>query len=230
MTYEVGTRGSVRGPSSTVRGLYAIVDLDALAERGLDPLDFAERVLAARPAALQLRSKRATPRATVVALRQLREPARRAGVLYFANDRPDLALLAECDGVHVGQDDLPAALVRRYAPRLAVGVSTHDVDQLDRALSDRPDYVAFGPVFLTLSKEHPDPVVGLERLAAARERCDAHGTPLVAIGGITHARAPLVAQHATAGAAIGALLPDEGETLDGVEARTRALHVALGGA
>lgn len=211
-----------------MRGLYAIVDLDALAERRIDAVAFAERLLAARPAALQVRAKHASPRDTLDVLRAVRGPATRAGVPLFANDRPDLAVAARCDGVHVGQDDLPPSVVRRYAPQLRVGLSTHDADQVEAALAEEPDYVAFGPVFFTLSKEHPDPVVGLERLAAARAACDARGVALVAIGGITAARASQVGLHASAAAVIGALLPEDGE-LSAVEERARALHVALGG-
>lgn len=209
-----------------MRGLYPIVDLDVLSRAGFAPEAFAERVLAARPALIQVRAKHTPPRLALAALERLLPLARRAGSLLFANDRPDLALLAGADGVHVGQEDLPLPLVRRLAPELRVGISTHDLDQLGQALDLRPDYVALGPVFTTTNKENPDPVVGLERLSVAAERARARGIPLVAIGGIDLERAPAVARCGAVGAVIGALLDT---SLEAVEARAIALHRALGG-
>src|SRR5579883_2868346 len=101
-----------------MRGLYAIADLAALAARRIDPLAFADAVLAARPAALQLRAKEAPPRDTLALLRALAPRCHGAGVPLVANDRPDLAVLAGCDAVHVGQDDMPVDRVLRIAPGL----------------------------------------------------------------------------------------------------------------
>ncbi|MCU0683553.1 MAG: thiamine phosphate synthase [Polyangiaceae bacterium] len=208
------------------RGLYALIDTQALGRLGVPIVPFAREVFGARPALAQLRAKGLGSAEFLDLLRQLVPIARAAGVPFFANDRVDLALLAGCDGVHVGQDDLPLAEVRRIAPGLLVGVSTHDEAQANAALSERPSYVAFGPVFATTSKERPDPVVGLERLGAlvARAPC-----PIVAIGGIDGERAPAIAGVGAVGAVIGALLPAPGEGLAGVGPRARALHYALGG-
>lgn len=211
-----------------MRGLYAIVDLDALKSAKITALAFAERVLEARPPLLQVRAKTAAARETLELLRRLAPPCRAAGTLLYANDRLDLALLAGADGVHVGQDDLPIADVRRVAPGLRVGVSTHTPEQLARALAEHPDYVAYGPVFATGSKARPDPVVGLDALAAAARAARAAGCPLVAIGGIDLQRAPLVAGHADLGAVISALVPDD-DNLERVAERARELHAALGG-
>ena len=209
-----------------MRGLYAIVDTASLLALEISPLEFARRVLEARPAALQLRAKQLRARETLALLGELRPLASRAGTPLFANDRPDLALLAGCDGVHVGQDDLPVTMVRRFARGLRVGVSTHDLEQLEAALGEQPDYVAFGPVFATRSKAEPDPVVGLEGLLLARKLCA--GRPLVAIGGIDLERAREVAERADCGAVISALLPPAGD-LDAVADQARRLHLALGG-
>lgn len=212
-----------------MHGLYAIVDVDALAARGLGVIHFARAIVAARPALVQLRAKHLGPRETLSLLRQLRPVCSEAGVQLFANDRPDLAVLAGADGVHVGQHDLDVDEVRRFAPRLAVGVSTHNATELEGALASRPAYVAFGPVFATRSKEAPDVVVGLTDLARAARSAHAAGVPLVAIGGIDlgHARA-IADSGADAGAVIAALLP-EGEDLENITRRARALHAALGG-
>jgi thiamine-phosphate pyrophosphorylase len=220
-----------RGASAKVgpvRGLYAIVDLDFLGQHAVDPLAFADAVLEARPAALQLRAKSAGARDTLALLRALQARAHARGVPLFANDRPDLALLAGCRGVHLGQSDLALADARRLAPELALGVSTHGLEQLDRALVERPAYVALGPIFRTSSKRDPEPVVGLELLAEASRRCRMAGVPLLAIGGLSFDNAASVAPWAALGAVISGLLPASG--LAGVSAMAAALHAALGGA
>jgi len=103
------------------------------------------------------------------------------------NDRADLCLAADFDGVHVGQDDLSPESVRKIigASRW-LGVSTHNPEQVREADRTSADYIAIGPVFATSSKENPDPVVGLEGVRRARELTR---KPLVAIGGITRANA-----------------------------------------
>jgi thiamine-phosphate pyrophosphorylase len=199
-----------------MRGLYAIADIDVLRARGVSPVGFVEALLPARPAALQLRAKSLGARETLALLRALRGPCTAYSVPLFANDRPDLAVLAGCDGAHLGQADLSLADARQVAPGLALGVSTHSLEELDRALAERPAYVAFGPVFSTSSKANPEPVVGLAALTEAGRRCRAAGVPLVAIGGLTLERAALVAEVADAAALISALLPDTG--LGGVQA------------
>jgi thiamine-phosphate pyrophosphorylase len=149
-----------------------------------------------------------------------------SGTALFANDRPDLALLAGADGVHVGQDDLPVAEVRRFAPGLRVGVSTHDLAELERALGEAPDYVAFGPVFATPSKRNHEPVVGLDGLERAHELSVVAKVPLVAIGGIELERATLAGAYAEVVSVIGALLP-AAAGLERVTERTLALQRAV---
>lgn len=212
-----------------MRGLYAIVDTKLLATRKTDPLAFARAVLAVRPAALQLRAKDWPAREILCLLRALGPLCRNAGVPLVANDRADLAALAGCEVVHIGQEDLPYDLVHRIAPQLGVGISTHNAAQLDRALASRPKYVAYGPVFATASKANPDPVVGLDGLRAASAVARRAGVPLVAIGGITLSAARDLAPLADACAVIADLYP-EGATLADVTERARQLHHALGGA
>jgi thiamine-phosphate pyrophosphorylase len=150
------------------------------------------------------------------------------GTALFANDRPDLALLARCTGVHVGQDDLSVHDVRAVAPTLRIGVSTHDLEQLRLALDQRPDYVAFGPIFATRSKLRPDPVVGIDGLARAKALSIAAGVPIVAIGGIAQSNAGQVAKMGVCGAVIGAILPADGD-LEGVSRIAVRLQAALTG-
>jgi thiamine-phosphate pyrophosphorylase len=210
-----------------MRGLYAIVDMDALLARGIPATTFVAALLRARPCALQVRAKRQRPREVLAILRAIAPWCRAAGVPLFANDRPDLARLGGCDGVHVGQRDLAAREVRAAFPGLRVGVSTHAAAELSAAIAAQPDYVAFGPVFPTLSKDRPDPVVGLSGLGEAARVAARAGVPLVAIGGIDLDRAPDVAAIGVAGAVIGALLP-EGCAIDGVTRIASALGRALG--
>jgi thiamine-phosphate pyrophosphorylase len=106
------------------------------------------------------------------------------------NDRADLCLAADFDGVHVGQDDLSPEAVRAIiGPERWLGVSTHNSEQLREADLTSADYLAIGPVFATSSKENPDPVVGLEGVRRARALTR---KPLVAIGGITRTNAASV--------------------------------------
>jgi thiamine-phosphate pyrophosphorylase len=208
------------------RGLYPIVDLASLERWGVPAVAFSEQVLSARPPLLQLRAKSAGARETLALLRALAPLCRAAGTLLFANDRPDLALLSGADGVHVGQDDLPLAAVRQLAPNLRVGKSTHTLVELEAALAERPDYVAFGPVFATPSKRDHEPVVGLAGLAAAHELAQRAGIPLIAIGGIAREQAAEIARHAEAAAVIGALIPEDG-TLAAVSLLAAKLTQAL---
>jgi thiamine-phosphate pyrophosphorylase len=190
-----------------VRGLYAIVDVGTLEARRLSPLAFADAVLSAQPALLQLRAKHRPARETLALLRELAPRCRRAGIPLVANDRPDLAILAGCDLVHVGQTDMPVDQIRRIAPGLGIGVSTHTIEQLDSALANRPAYVAFGPVFETMTKDRPEATVGVAGLRAARARCEAAQVPLVAIGGITRERAREMVGLVEVVAVISSLLP-----------------------
>lgn len=208
-----------------LHGLYAIVDTDTLARAGRDPLRFTRQVLAAGALpALQLRAKSLGAGAQLELARAMAPLCREAGVLFFVNDRPDVAVLAGADGVHVGMQDLPVSAVRRIAPGLRVGVSTHDDAELAVALATDADYLAFGPVWGTGSKRDPAPTVGVDGLRAMVSRVGAR--PVVAIGSVTLARAPeVVAAGATMGAVISALVVDDGRVTE----HARAIHLALGG-
>ena len=129
------------------------------------------------------------------------------------NDRADLCLAAEFEGVHVGQDDLsPKAARGIIGPDRWLGVSTHNPEQLREADLTSADYLAIGPVFTTASKEKPDPVVGLEGVRRARNLTR---KPLVAIGGITRANAVSVIEAgADSVAVISDLVQDPGKSAE----------------
>lgn len=211
-----------------MRGLYAICDVTTLNARGVDVVAFAQAVLLARPAALQVRAKDLPAREMLSLLRAIVPVSRQLAVPLVANDRVDVAALAGCDYVHIGQGDVPYDIVHRLAPQLRVGISTHDPLQLARAIAHRPAYVAYGPVYATSSKAKADPVVGIPALRAAHAVARSAGVPLVAIGGITLERAHEVAPCTDAAAVIAALLPSDGPVdLEEVTLRARRLHATL---
>lgn len=209
-----------------MRGLYPIVDLDTLAKRNLAPLTFAQAVLTARPPLLQLRAKQQAPRDVLELLARLKPLCEASGTLLFANDRPDLALLAGAHGVHVGQDDVPLEAVRQLPGKLRVGVSTHDLRQLEAALALRPDYVAFGPIFATSSKQGADPALGFEMLKRAAALARGANIPLCVIGGLTLDVAPQLAPYPLLAAVISDLLTD-GTTAPAIGSRSQAWQNAL---
>jgi thiamine-phosphate pyrophosphorylase len=168
--------------------LYAIADASCFTSRAA-LTEFAEQLTDGGTTLLQYRKKSGSAREM---LHDARELKRRLGsrVQLIMNDRADLCLAAEFDGVHLGQDDLSPELVRKIiGPSLCLGVSTHTPDQLAQADRSPADYVAIGPIFHTTSKDKPDPVVGLEGVRKARFLTK---KPLVAIGGITRANARAV--------------------------------------
>lgn len=139
--------------------------------------------------------------------RDMGHPLRDIPIRLIMNDRADLCLAAEFEGVHVGQDDLSPESVRKIiGPDRWLGVSTHNPEQLSEADLSSADYLAIGPVFATSSKEKPDPVVGLEGVRRVRALTR---KPLVAIGGITRANAASVIEAgADSVAVISDLLPE----------------------
>ena len=178
--------------------VYPILDADGLGGRAAG--DVARAWVEAGARLLQVRAKRLGDRALCELAREVVAAAHAGGALVVVNDRPDVARIAGADGVHVGQEDLPAADVRRLMPLPSlVGLSTHDVAQVRAAPAGVLDYVAIGPVFATRSKAAPDPVVGLDGVAAARAST---ALPLIAIGGITRANAASVVEAGADGVAV----------------------------
>src|SRR5579863_2067174 len=154
----------------------------------------AEELALAGVTLIQYRNKSGHARGMLEQARELKTRCRTGvsdpHIQLIMNDRADLCLAADFDGVHVGQDDLSAESVRKIiGPQRWLGVSTHNPDQLREADLTSADYLAIGPVFATSSKENPDPVVGLEGVRRARALTR---KPLVAIGGITRANAASV--------------------------------------
>ena len=211
---------------SPIPRLNAIVDVEAAARAGWRPMDLTRALLDGGARFLQLRAKHLPSAELLDLAAAIAELARPRGARLIVNDRADLARLANADGVHLGQDDLPPAAVRAIVGGDAiVGVSTHTLDQIDRAVAEPVSYVAIGPVFGTTTKATGYEAVGLEIVRAAAERAARRGLPLVAIGGITLATAAsVIASGAASVAVIGDLL-----ATGDPEARTREYVVRLSG-
>jgi thiamine-phosphate pyrophosphorylase len=201
--------------------LYAILDADFLRGRSVGAL-IAELV-SGGAGLLQLRAKRDSDRRFVDLAREAVAASRAAGVPLLINDRPDIARLVGADGVHVGQEDLPADVVRGLLPAGAlVGVSTHDAAQFEDAVRMPVDYVAVGPVFPTHTKDRPSPVVGLDFVRRART---ATRLPLVAIGGVTRGNAGAVIEAGADGIAVISAVLQPGDTLGATRVLVEAMEV-----
>jgi thiamine-phosphate pyrophosphorylase len=180
--------------------LYAILDVDAVTARGLEPRAVADGWIESGVRLIQLRAKNLASGEFLQLAKDLvkrahagnSSRAENAGISILINDRADIALMSGADGVHVGQEDLRPKNLRGLRDLRVIGLSTHNLDQLREALGEPADYFAIGPVFPTSSKANADPVVGLEGVSAARALLDSRGDrrPLVAIGGITPETAP----------------------------------------
>lgn len=196
--------------------LYAIVDVGVAERAGWAPRALGRAYLAGGARLLQLRAKDLASGPLLDLAAAMAEDVRAAGGLFIVNDRADLAVAAGADGVHVGQDDLPAADARTIVGDRLVGLSTHTVAQVEAALATTASYVAVGPMFETRTKATGYDAVGLPLLRAAVGRARPHGRPVVAIGGITLERAPhLIDEGAASVAVITDLLTHDPEARAG---------------
>ena len=150
----------------------------------------AEAAVRAGVRIVQLRMKHATREDILREAREMRRVTRGTDTLFIVNDDPALAVEAEADGVHVGQDDMSPSEVRANFPQLkVVGLSTHNLDQVRASVTQPIDYIGVGPVYATPTKDIPDPTLGLKTMG---EMIAAAAHPAVAIGGIDAARLPEV--------------------------------------
>lgn len=158
-------------------GIYAVLDADTLAP---DRLPGAALTMAGEGVRVfQVRGKSLSGRALLALVTAVRD-ALGPGPTLLVNDRVDVAALAPCDGVHLGDQDLPVAAARRLLPPGAiVGYSTHSIDEA--ALDHGADYIGFGPVFASTTKPSGRTPLGIEGL---RQACGAAPVPVVGIGGI----------------------------------------------
>jgi thiamine-phosphate pyrophosphorylase len=189
--------------------LYVILDAALLT---VPETECADKLAAAGVRLLQFRNMQASAREILASSKRLSLLLAPQGVTFVVNDRADVALAAEANGVHVGQEDLGVEAARSVVGEgKLLGVSTHSLVQLKDAATTSADYVAVGPVFSTSSKANPDPVVGIELIRRARPLTD---KPIVAIGGITLERAAEVIEAGADSVAVISdilLAPDPGQ-------------------
>lgn len=168
--------------------IYPITDVSI---SKLSHLEQVERLIAGGADLIQLRDKNAAPKDFYAAAKEVVKLARPKNVKIIINDRVDIALAADADGVHLGQEDLPPEQARKILGEKAIiGFSTHSIEQITEAIKFPVDYLAIGPIFPTSSKENPDQIVGIEMIKEARRVTG--NFPLAAIGGITFENAESV--------------------------------------
>ncbi len=178
--------------------LYLVTDAGLSA--GRSTLEVVEAGIRGGVTVVQYREKNASTRQMIEEGRELRALCRRHSVPFIVNDRVDVALAVNADGVHVGQEDMPAALARRLVgPGRLVGVSVENIDQARQAQAEGADYVGASPIFATPTKPDAPPPMGIEGLRALARLCQ---IPVVAIGGINTDNAAEVLQAGAAGIAV----------------------------
>jgi len=198
--------------------LYLVTDSDL--SRGRSQVEVLEAALRGGVTAVQYREKSAATRRMVEEARELRQLCRAAGVPFIVNDRVDVALAVDADGVHVGQDDMPAALARKLIGRGRIlGVSAGSVEEARRAEADGADYIGASPIFATPTKPDAPKPMGIEGLRALAGTV---GIPVVAIGGMNAENAAqIIAAGASGVAVVSAIV-----AADDVEAAARAIRSA----
>lgn len=178
--------------------VYIITDRRTAGER--DRLDIVRAAIRGGATVVQLRDKDATTRQMLEFGQALHDITRAAGLPLIVNDRIDVALALDAEGVHVGQDDLPTPVARRIiGPHRILGVSAGTVEQAQQAEREGADYLGVGDVFGTPSKPDAGPPIGVARLA---EIVRSVSIPCVAIGGITLQNAAAVVEAGAAGVAV----------------------------
>ncbi len=195
--------GSAEAARRRLRGLHVLAD-DGPGWRH-DPVEQARLACRGGADVVQLRAKRSPDRTTLAWAIEIRKLTREAGALFVLNDRFDLALAAEADGVHLGQEDLPPGRIpAALRERLLVGHSTHTLEQAQASRDEPVDYVAFGPVFGTTSKQSPWAAPGVAALGDMVRRVAPK--PAVAIGGIDASNALAVVRSGAGLAVISAVV------------------------
>ncbi len=199
---------------------YAITDAQI---SGLSHVEQVKRLADGGARLIQLREKQSSPREFFNQAEESVAEARKRGLRIIINDRADIALAVGADGIHLGQDDLPAENVRQMLGELTIiGLSTHNSEQAKRATQLPIDYLAIGPLYPTSTKKDPDPPIGVDGLRKVREVVG--DIPLVAIGGISlETAAEVLAAGADMVAVIGAVLSNPAT----IESVTAQLILAL---
>jgi thiamine-phosphate pyrophosphorylase len=195
-------------------GLYVIIDTQILSPKG--EVDAARKAIRGGAKAIQLRDKKYAKGILLTIAQKLKDLCHRSNILFIVNDYLDIAIAAEADGLHIGQEDLPLSVVRKELPiDKIVGISTTTLSQAQKAEAEGADYIAVGSIFSSSTKTSAN-VVGLEHLHKVRKKVS---IPIVAIGGINKENIrEVVAAGAESAAVISAAL-----TQKDIESATRQL-------
>ena len=196
---------------------------DEVLQTRFSHLDLTRLALAGGADTIQFRRKGGSTREMIDTARKMKALCRGAGVTFIVNDRIDVAMAADADGVHLGQDDFPIPLARELlGEECIIGGSAATIAEAGQCLSDGADYVGFGPVYPTSSKADTGPVSGLEVL---KEVAQFIPLPIIAIGGVDAKNAVEVLKAGAHGIAVISAVCCQEEP----EGATRELHEALAG-
>ena len=199
--------------------LYLVTD--AGLSRGRGQAEIVQAAIRGGATIVQYREKAASTRRMIEEAAGLLGICRAAGVPFIVNDRLDVALAVDADGIHVGQDDMPAFVARRLIGKKKIlGVSAGSVDEARRAVDDGADYIGASPVFSTPTKPDAPPPLGIDGLRAMSR---AVSIPVVAIGGINQGNAATIMEAGAAGIAVVSAIVGA----EDVEAAARCLREVL---
>jgi thiamine-phosphate pyrophosphorylase len=204
--------------------LRLLVLTDKAWSRGRDTLTVVKAALEGGATLIQLRNKTANVRTLVEEGLALRALTQEFNALFIVNDRPDIALAVNADGVHVGQDDMPADLARKLlGPERILGVSAGNLIEAEAGINAGADYLGVGPIYPTQTKADAGPATGLHLIEELAMR---YSIPLVAIGGITKDNVTQVIQAGASGVAVITAVVNA----ENVASAARHLRTAISGA
>ena len=211
-------------PTAGTAGYRLYLVTDAALSRGRPVRQIVRAALAGGVTVVQYRDKAAATRVMIEEALALRALCRASGASFIVNDRVDVALAVDADGVHVGQDDMPAAMARRLiGPGRILGVSAGSPEEARRAEADGASYVGASPIFETPTKPDAPTAMGVEGL---RRLAAMVSIPVVAIGGINRANAAAMIQAGAAGVAVVSAIMAADNAREAAEAIRRAVEAA----
>lgn len=194
---------------------------DTVLQSRFSQIELTQMAIAGGADTIQFRQKSGSTREMIEIARQLKQLCSEAGVMFILNDRVDISIAADADGVHLGQDDFPIPLARKLlGESRIIGGSAATLEQAQKCLAEGADYVGFGPVYPTTSKADAAPFTGIDLL---KQVVKSIPLPIIAIGGVSTENTPEVMQAGAHGIAVISAVCCQ----DDPEQATRALHKAL---
>ncbi len=173
---------------------------DTLLQSRFSHIELTKQAIAGGADTIQFRHKLGTTREMIQVATEMKRLCNEKGVIFIVNDRIDIAIASEADGVHLGQDDFPIPLARKLlGDNRIIGGSAATMEEAEKCLSDGADYVGFGPVYPTGSKDDAGPVSGIDTL---RKIVETIPLPIIAIGGIDKGNTPMVMKTGAHGIAV----------------------------